>query len=364
MGKVNKAFYVALVCLWSIFSSHAQDINYEVTSISPEPLRKPWALTSLPDGRWLITEREGNVVVLGGKEGLLRLPVPLDNLYVAGQGGLLDIALTQDFALSGRVLLTFSEGTSQRNHLAVASARFTNDTLSDVRVIFRVAPDKDTPVHYGGRLAVLDDGTWLVTVGDGFDYREHAQRPDSQLGKVLRLREDGAAPQDNPMPTAPYVFTLGHRNPQGLLVDENTKKIYLHEHGPDGGDEINLLEAGRNYGWPVVTLGLDYSGARISPFTEYEGMAAPLFNWSPSVAPSAMILYENNAFEALTGTLLITTLKAKSLISVNIKSSKPTQTEPFPTIQTRLRDIATDKQGNIYLLSDGDDAALLQIKPK
>lgn len=361
MRRISLSIFTLLML--SSSSLVAEDLRYQATRIAPWKLQQPWALEALPDGRWLVTERAGSVVLIGGEQRIVRIPLALPELYVAGQGGLLDLALAQDFSLSGRVLMTFAQGTASSNHLAVATATFKNDSFSDINVVYTVSPDKDTPVHYGGRLAVLDDGTWLVTAGDGFDYREQAQVKASELGKILRIREDGAAPLDNPYPDYPYVYSFGHRNPQGLVVDESTGMIYENEHGPAGGDEINVIKPGANYGWPVATHGLDYSGARISPFTTYAGMVDPVYQWTPSVAPSSMALYQSDAFPSLYGQLLVTTLKAQTVIAVDLAASPVQTREIFATINQRLRDIAVDKNGEIYVLTDGEDATVFRIAP-
>ena len=337
--------------------------DYHIQTLADQ-LHRPWAAVETPDQRWLITEMGGTLVTLQPDGTTTRTLLPLESLYVDGQGGLLDIALTQDFTMSGRVMLTYAKGDADCNRLAVVSATLTEQgTLEDITSVLEVTPCKDTPVHFGGRLGVMNDGTWLVTTGDGFDYRESAQKLNSQLGKVLRFREDGVAPADNPLEQSPYVFTLGHRNPQGLIIDQDSGTIYQQEHGPDGGDEINILTAGENYGWPVVTLGIDYSGARISPFETYPGMQAPMFNWTPSIAPSSMVLYQDDTFPSLQNHLIISALKAKGLFAINL-SERPLQSQRrFATINQRIRDVTTDHLGNILVLTDGEDASLLMLTP-
>ncbi|WP_414829813.1 PQQ-dependent sugar dehydrogenase [Alteromonas sp. H39] len=352
----------------SPFAATAQNNDsakgYQIETIAEE-LNRPWAVVETPDRRWLITEMGGTLVTLYPDGTTVRTVVPLASLYVEGQGGLLDVALTQDFAMSGRVMLTYAKGNAECNRLAVVSATLTEEgALEDISPVLEVTPCKDTPVHFGGRLAVLNDGTWLVTTGDGFDYREQAQKLNSQLGKVLRFREDGEAPADNPFEDAPYVYTLGHRNPQGLIVDEESGTVYQQEHGPDGGDEINVLNAGENYGWPVVTLGVDYSGARISPFESYPGMQNPLYNWTPSIAPSSMVLYQQDTFAWLQNHLVISALKSQGLFAINL-SERPLQSQRiFATINQRIRDVAADHQGNIVVLTDGSAASLLRLIPQ
>ncbi len=325
-------------------------------------LNNPWTVVTLPDGAYLITERSGAIVtVREGKTVRQKLAIP--NLYVAGQGGLLDLALTQDFRLSGKVLLTYVTGSADNNTLVVAGAVLQEEgRLTRPQPLFEIKPTRDTPVHYGGRLTVLNDGTWLVTSGDGFDYREQAQVLTSQMGKILRFREDGNAPADNPFENAPYVYSLGHRNPQAILTDQRGR-IISHEHGPDGGDEINLIRAGNNYGWPVVTRGLDYSGAKISPYTQYSGMTDPVVNWTPSIAPSGMALYTAELFPALSNNLLVSTLKAQRLLAVDLSATPPVQRYIFPEITTRLRDVSVTQDGAILVLTDGESAELLKVAP-
>lgn len=361
MKRVNG--WLAGICLsmwaWGIQA----ESGYNVTPVTDTLFTKPWTAQQLPDGRWVVTERKGFLVIIDTDGSTQRVPVELPGLYFKGQGGLLDFALTQDFPLSQRVLISYAQGDDEHNRLVVVSAKFENDTLSDIRQIFRVSPDKATPVHFAGRLAVLDDGTWLLSSGDGFDYREQAQVKSSQLGKILRFREDGSAPQDNPFSDAPYVYSLGHRNPQGLIVDPQTNIVYQHEHGPAGGDEINLVKPGLNYGWPVITNGLDYSGARITPFTEYTGMQQPALDWTPSVAPSGMAVYHGDLFKSLDNHLLVTTLKAQQLLAVNLSASPIRSERIFATIEQRLRDVAVGEDGAIYVLTDGYDAQLLRVTP-
>lgn len=337
--------------------------DYQVQSLTSKPLHKPWTLQQLPDNRWVVTERKGNLVFIDENGQLSRSKVELPGLYFKGQGGLLDLALAHDFALSNRVLISYATGNDGANQLVVATAVLENDSLNQITPIVTVKPAKATPVHFAGRLAKLPDGTWLVSSGDGFDYREQAQVKSSQLGKILRFREDGSVPKDNPFADAPYVFSIGHRNTQGLLVHPDSGAIISHEHGPAGGDEINIIEAGNNYGWPVITNGKDYSGARISPYEDYPGMEHPLLDWTPSVAPSGMALYNHDLFAALSGQLLVTTLKEKALLRVNIDVDPARSERIFTKIDQRLRDVAVGKDGAIYVLTDGAKAEVLRVTP-
>lgn len=340
--------------------------NFHQTQIAGY-LSSPWAVAENPLGGWLITERQGVIVEYTNAGQRQEIPLQIDDLYVAGQGGLLDIVLADDFTETRRVFLSFSVGSADENYLAFGTTRLV-DKKPVVKRLFSVKTPKDTPVHFGGRLLKLADGTWLMTSGDGFDYREHAQQKSNLLGKVLRFNEDGSAVHSNPFYTTPdapqsYIYTLGHRNPQGLVQDPNTDAIWLNEHGPDGGDEINLLLAGNNYGWPVVTLGKDYSGAKITPFTHYQGMVDPAVNWTPSIAPSSMAVYQDSAFPELTGHLLVSSLKNKALYAVALNQNPMSTTQIFATINERLRDVVVGRDGSVYVLTDGERSRLMRFSP-
>lgn len=331
---------------------------------------EPWALTQLPSGEWLVTEKSGSVVKLtesGEKQFYTDMP---DNLYVAGQGGLMDIDLHPQFDKSPWIYISYAEGDAAANRLAIARAEYRKGQLGPWQTIFRATPDKNTPVHYAARLAFDAQGALLITSGDGFDFREQAQVADSMLGKVLRMSDDGKPLADNPLYTGEgkardYVYTMGHRNAQGLVVDPLNGDVWLNEHGPAGGDEINQLYAGANYGWPVVTYGKDYSGANISPFERYPGMEMPLVDWTPSIAPSSMALYRGSLFEALQGDFLVTALKTKRLHWVRLKGDKVEINQPVvENLNHRLRDIHVGVDGAVYILTNGDRASLLKMVPR
>ncbi|MBH0000305.1 PQQ-dependent sugar dehydrogenase [Pseudoalteromonas sp. NSLLW24] len=328
-------------------------------------LQSPWSMVELPNGTWLITERDGHVVIVKNNVQS-RVKLNLTGLYVAGQGGLLDIVLSPDYNDSKEIIFTYAQGGASANRLVVAKATFNGTDFSKPNIIYKVATDKNTPQHYAGRALVLPDNTLLVSTGDGFDFREQAQVITSQLGKILRINLDGTIPIDNPFinhknPNAHAVYSLGHRNPQGLVYDYDTQQIISNEHGPAGGDELNYLTAGTNYGWPVITYGKDYSQARISPFTEYKGMQKPSVNWTPSIAPSGMAYYgsKHAAFPSLQQHVLITTLVDKKLYSVNLVSGEFTQSHVFPKAAGRLRDVFITDKGNVAVLTDGKEAKLM-----
>ncbi len=357
----------SLVALFSLKAVSAlPNETYQLKTLATK-LHSPWSMVQLPNDTWLITERDGHIVIVKGAKQT-RVKLEFEGLYVAGQGGLLDIVLSPNFNESSEILLTYAQGELKSNRLVVAKTTFDGNVFSKPEIIYQVATSKGTPQHYAGRALVLHDNTFLLSSGDGFDYREQSQVITSQLGKVLRINLDGTIPKDNPFanhenPAAHAVFSLGHRNPQGLVYDYDSKQIVSHEHGPAGGDELNYLTSGNNYGWPVITFGKDYSGARISPFTAYEGMRLPTIDWTPSIAPSGMAYYGSiqSSFVSLRRHVLITTLVDKKIYAVNLNNQEFTRTHVFPEINGRLRDVFVTKNGDIAVLTDGKNAELLFI---
>ncbi len=348
------------------------DNNFDVELVVGG-LPKSWSLVLSPNNRIFVTDRSGGIIVFDQQWNKQVFTTPINDLFTEGQGGFLDLIFHPDFLSNGWIYLSYSAGNSDSNRLKVV--RFTlpesGNKISTIEDVFTVKTDKDTPVHYGGRLAFLSDKSLLISTGDGFDYREQAQVKSSHLGKILRVSDSGKALDDNPFydkaapgSNANYVFSLGHRNPQGLLVS-NSGMIISHEHGPAGGDEINIIEAGNNYGWPVITNGMDYSGAVITPFTEYEGMQQPNFDWTPSIAPSGMILYESSRFASLSQHLIVTSLKFKQLRAVKLDGAAMSNERILlPNFQERLRDIEQDNGGNVLLLTDGEDAKIYKLVEK
>jgi glucose/arabinose dehydrogenase len=341
-------------------------------------LQYPKALTVLPDDSILIVERDGFLTVVLNDGNSIRHGLNLPALYTKGQGGVLDVLVVED-----KLLLSYSKGDEEANALAVVLVSFSAEQgVSGFTPVFEVKDKKDTPVHYGGKLLALKSGGFLVTTGDGFDYREQAQMVNSQLGKIIGFKLNGEPLDAPPFFDNPYVYSIGHRNPQGLVYGSDGN-VYQHEHGPDGGDELNLITRGNNYGWPVVTLGKDYSGANISPFTEYQGMINPLVNWTPSIAPSSMVLYRQPApgipalFPHLEGAFLITSLKAKTLFAVLPQSASDAQHQSKETnseesnrfivqpiveeLNTRLRDVEVNSKGEILVITDGENANLIRV---
>jgi len=314
-------------------------------------LKLPWSLAFLPDGSGLVTELGGTLRRID-RSGTVSAPVAnVPAVYFAGQGGLFDVVLHPGFASNRLVYLSFAEGSPGDNGTAIARGRLADGALEDVEIIFRNFSRKDTAVHYGGRMAFLADGTLLLTTGDGFDYREAAQDIDSGLGKVLRMNDDGSAAPDNPFPGSPYVFSYGHRNPQGLAVSQQGE-IWLHEHGPRGGDELNRIRPGVNYGWPAITYGVDYSGAVISPYTEWKGMAQPEKYWVPSIAPSGLCIYDGDLFPEWKGDLFLGTLVNRDVRRLDLAGGTVVGEEAlFGELDARIRDVRVGPDGALYVLT-------------
>jgi len=343
---VQKALMLVMLGFWNLAA--AADYRLETWA---DGLNLPWSIAFLPDGSALVTELRGTLL-LCDRDGKQSRPVTsVPAVYFAGQGGLFDVVPHPRFSENQWVYLSYAEGGKEDNGTAIARARLAGESLQDVEVIFRNYSRKDTPVHYGGRMAFLPDGTLLLTTGDGFDYRESAQDIDSGLGKVLRMNDDGTPAVGNPFSGAPYVYSYGHRNPQGLAVSRSGE-IWLHEHGPRGGDELNRIERGVNYGWPAITYGVDYNGAMISPFTEREGMAQPERYWVPSIAPSGLAIYEAELFPAWKGDLFIGALVDHDVKRLDLSGGRVVSEEPvFAEISDRIRDVRIGPDGTLFILT-------------
>jgi glucose/arabinose dehydrogenase len=342
--------------------------GYKVTEIA-KGLDHPWSLAFLPDGSLLVTERAGRLRLIRG--GLL-LPQPITGVpvvHTGGQAGLFEIALHPNFTQNNIVFLTYAAGTSAANGTQVARARFNGSSLRDLQVIFKAMPLKAGDNHYGGRMAFLPDGTFVLTIGEGFEYREKAQDLASDLGKIVRLNEDGSVPQDNPFVehagARPEIYTLGHRNPQGLVFDGQSGRLYETEHGPRGGDELNIIVAHKNYGWPVITYGMDYSGAYVSPYTQRQGLEQPVIYWTPSIAPSGLAIYRGDKFPAWQGDLFVGALAFKHLrrLHLDARGNVVQQEELLNDLNSRIRDVRVAPDGFLYVCTDEEDGRVMRLEP-
>ena len=279
-----------------------------------------------------------------------------------GQAGLFDVVADPSFSTSGEVLLSFAHGTPEANHLRVVRARFDGRQLQGVQPVFTSQPAKRDTQHFGGRMAWLPDGTVLIGMGDGNLDRTDAQRLNTHLGKLLRIHPDGRVPADNPFvgraDARPEIFSSGHRNPQGLVVVNGVP--YAHEHGARGGDELNRIRPGANYGWPITTGGIDYTYARITPYRSLPGIEPPLLEWTPSIAPAGLAWYDAALFPAWRGSLFVAALKERSVRRVPMAVDTPgPQDVLFTELGERIRDVRVGPQGALYLLTDRSGPANL-----
>ncbi|MDT8437375.1 MAG: PQQ-dependent sugar dehydrogenase [Wenzhouxiangellaceae bacterium] len=366
MPRSVAAILASIVALWLLLittQSAAQD--YQIETIA-DGLDHPWSIAWLPDDRALVTERVGRLRLLANNR-LQDAPIEgVPELFAASQGGLFEALPDPEYVNNGWIYLSFAHGTADANALRVIRARLDGVQLADHQLLFTATPLKDTPVHYSGRMTFLADGTLVFGVGDGFNYREQAQQLDSHLGTLIRIHRDGSIPDDNPFvdtPDArPEIFTIGHRNVQGLVFDVRTGRLWSHEHGPRGGDEVNRIEAGGNYGWPVATHGIDYSGARISPFTSRPDMIDPAHVWTPSIAPAGMTLYHGEQFPEWDGKLLVAALAARHARVLALEGDRIVDDSIIlDELDARLRDIRTGPDGAVWVLTDANPGKVLRI---
>lgn len=346
----------------------AADTGYQVETIA-DGLEHPWSLAFLPDGRILVTERPGRLRII--EDGILQ-PEPVAGVppvVSGGQGGLFEVLADVAFADNRRIYLSLAHGTPSANATRLVSATLAGGSLADTRVLFTAMPTKATPVHYGGRVVQLPDRSLVLAVGDGYDHRERAQSLQDHFGTLVRVGADGSVPDDNPFldtPRArPEIYSYGHRNPQGLLWHPGLAVLLAHEHGPRGGDELNRIVPGRNYGWPVATQGLDYTGARISPYQQWPGTEPPLLQWTPSIAPAGFALYAGGLFPDWRGELLVAALADRGVHRLRIGPDGAIQPAGvlFRELGERIRDVRSGPDGAVWLLTDSPSGRVLRITP-
>ena len=328
-----------------------------------EGLNHPWGLVLLPDGGYLVGERPGRLLHIdaAGKRHLIS---GLPPLAATGQGGLLDLALDSD----GWLYLSYSEPGDGGAGTAVARARLQKDALVDWQLLFRQEPKVAGGAHFGSRLALTEDGYLFITLGDRYSERERAQTLDNHLGKTVRLHKDGRVPADNPfVKTAgalPEIWSLGHRNMQGAALRPGSQQFWAHEHGPQGGDEVNLILPGHNYGWPKVTFGEEYGGGKIGLGQSAPGMTPPRWIWVPSIAPSGMTFYQGGLFKEWQGDLLVGALRGQALLRLHLDGDKIVSAERLLTdLGERIRTIREGADGALYLLTDSGKGRLLKLTP-
>jgi len=370
---MRRILFLLLWALWSIPQAmsapafRSEEHTFHVTTIV-QGLEHPWSLAFLPDGRMLVTERPGRLrVVARGKldpEPIAGLP----QVAAGGQGGLFDVVLHPRYGENRLIYFAYAARGEGGVGTELARAKLNGKQLEEVQVLFRQSPKGTSSIHFGGRIVFDRDGYLYLTLGER-GQMERAQRPDDHAGSVIRLHDDGRVPQDNPFAGKPgwkpEKFDLGHRNMQGAALHPQTGMLWTHEHGPQGGDEVNVIRPGVNYGWPVITYGVNYgSGTRIGEGTHKAGMAQPLYVWVPSIAPSGMAFYTGERFPRWKGDLFVGALRDEMLVRLKLDGEKVVREERLlKGVLGRIRDVRSAPDGYLYLLTDEDHGVLARLEP-
>lgn len=379
MNPLSLATTAAAALLIATVSAHAVDTVAETehgrVSISTVAagLEHPWGLAFLPDGDMLVTERPGRLRHVDG-EGHVSEPVAgLPDILAVGQGGLLDVAIDPAFADNRLVYLSFAEAGDGGNGTAVARGVLSPDgsSLGDVEIVFRQQPKVQSRGHFGSRLAFDDEGRLFITMGDRqqAQFRDQAQQLDSHIGKIVRINPDGSVPDDNPFVgregALPEIWALGVRNVQAAAMHPETGLLWEIEHGPRGGDELNVIKPGANYGWPAVTLGLNYDGSTIGEgIKSAPGMVDAIHSWTPVIAPSGMMFYGGDAVPEWRGNLFVGGLASTALVRLELDGDSVVHEERLlEDIGMRIRDVAEGPDGAIYVITDEDNGGILRIGP-
>ena len=332
-------------------------------------LKHPWALAFLPDGRILVTERPGRLRIVA-PSGRVSEPLGgVPKVQAGGQGGLLDVAIDPKFTENRLVYLSYSEPGEGGAGTAVARGRLGEAELENVQVIYRQQPKVEGNGHFGSRLVFAEDGTLFVTQGDRQGYREQAQDLGSGLGKLVRINPDGSIPDDNPFVgrsgARPEIYSYGHRSMQAAALHPETGRLWTVEHGARGGDELNHPEAGKNYGWPVITYGRDYSGAKIGEGTAKEGMEQPVYYWDPVIAPSGAVWYTGDRYPEWKGSLFVGSMQPGALVRLTVEDGRVTSEERYlAELGDRIRDVQQGPDGLLYVVTDEDEGRVLRVVPK
>lgn len=362
--------YLILIAISSLFLASFTQAQQPIVPFTVEVLTSglnhPWSMAFLPDGRILIAERTGrlSIVMADGSPSEPTIS-GLPNLLALDQGGLLGIALDRDFARNQLLYFSYTEQQGNMAGTAVARAKLVVSQLKDVQVIFRQSPKTDGTKHFGSRLVVTPNGNLFVTLGDRFTHMNQAQLLDNHIGKLIRIRKDGSVPSDNPFnkhPVAkPEIWSYGHRHIQGAAIHPGTGALWIHEHGPRGGDEINIPLPGKNYGWPLASYGMHYSMEPIKDEHAEQGYEEPIYYWNPAVAPSGMMFYRGNMFPEWKGNLFIGSLVGRHLVRLVVDSNRVISEEKLLMNQARIRDVVEGPDGAIYLLTDDTNGQLLKL---
>ena len=376
---MNPGFFLAAAVVSGVLAGAASNVRAAVFQSEEHPFRvvtvttgldHPWGLAFLPDGRKLVTERPGRLrtVTEGRLDSEPIAGVP--RVRAGGQGGLLDVALHPDFRENKWVYLSYAAGSRRGAGTEVARGRLRGRRLEDVEVLFRALPKSSGGRHFGSRLRFAPDGHLFITLGDRGD-RHRAQDPGDHAGSIIRILDDGSVPSDNPFAgvggARPEIYTIGNRNVQGLAFDPETGILWAHEHGPRGGDELNVVRSGVNYGWPVISYGREYvTGIPVGEGIHRDGMARPALQWTPSIAPSGLTVYRGDRFPGWRGDLFVGALSFRLLARLVVDGERVVHEERLLDGRYgRIRDVRTGPDGLLYLLTDAPapHGALLRIEP-
>lgn len=353
----------------AMLSSAAVAQEFTVETVA-SGLANPWGMAVLPDNRILVTERSGTLRIVH-TDGSLSKPLKgMPDVVAKGQGGLLDVALAPDFPDSKRIYFSFAEaGENGTASTAVAYGTLGDDSITDVKTIFSQQPKAKGGNHFGSRIAFAPDGTLFITTGDRWDLSDKAQTLDTHIGKLIRINADGSIPADNPYADGtaglPEIWSYGHRNMQGAAIHPKTGKIWTHEHGARGGDEINIPVAGGNFGWPKASYGSHYTMIPIKDDHKGQGFVEPIHYWTPSIAPSGMHFYTGAAFPDWQGDLFVGALAGQHVAHLKLDGDTVASERKLLTDrEARFRDVDEDNNGNLLLLTDSDEGELLRLVPK
>ena len=373
----NKLIIVFLVFAVGLSASYAftlpkekkKNNSFEVKVIA-EGLEYPWGMVFLPNGDLLVTEREGRLRRVSDRKlqeaAITGLP---DNMYIEGQGGLLDVTIDPEFSDNNLIYFSYAGSGEGGAGTEVAKARLNGNALEDLEVIFKVQPKTQGQNHYGSRLLFDNDGLLYVTLGDRYSFMGEAQNITNHLGSIVRIKTDGSFPLDNPffnsLKAKPEIYAYGVRNAQGIALRPSDGVIWYHEHGPRGGDELNILKAGANYGWPAITYGIDYSGAVISEKTDAPGMEQPVVFWDPSIAPSGMDFYTGDKFPEWKGDIFLGALAHRHLRRLKLEGDVVIEQEVLLKDRNeRIRTVKSGPDGFLYVLTDSYDGTILRLQPR
>ncbi len=355
-----------MIVIWFVFAIKAEDSDWDTRIVKTEKVsfqvetyadgfEIPWGMAFLPDNRMMVTDRIGDLWIIE-KDGKDKVKVigEIPNVRSKGQGGMLDVAVHPDFNTNSYIYLSFSDYSENKSHTSLIRAKLVNNSLVNSQIIFRPEEKFFTKrsLHFGSRIIFDDKGFIFFCIGDRGD-RDLAQNLDMPNGKIYRIRDDGTVPIDNPFyytkGAIKSIWSYGHRNPQGLAIHPSTRQLWEAEHGPRGGDEVNIILRGHNYGWPVITYGKNYSGTIISKLTHHEGMDQPVFHWTPSIAVCGIAFYEGSQFPEWKNNLLATSLKYERLHRVELDGMNMVKDEIIYEAESRVRDVEVGPDGIIYV---------------